>query len=107
MIGLPWQTIWAFLRIRSNSRIVMNPRPVEEALTIIRQWLALPGVMIVAPGPRHFELLARLALEYGVAGPAMTNATLVALAIEHGATLASADRDFSRFPDLRWVNPLA
>jgi len=32
---------------------------------------------------------------------------LAALAIEHGLALCSADTGFARYPNLRWVNPLA
>jgi uncharacterized protein len=35
------------------------------------------------------------------------DAHLAALAMEHGLTLCSADRDFSRFPGLKWMNPIA
>jgi len=34
------------------------------------------------------------------------DAELASLAIEHGATLCTTDRDFTRFEDLRIVNPL-
>lgn len=35
------------------------------------------------------------------------DAHLAALAVEHGATLMSADRGFARFPGLRFRNPIA
>ena len=35
------------------------------------------------------------------------DAHLAALSIEHGLLLCSADGDFARFPDLRWLNPLS
>ena len=63
--------------------------------------------MVVEPGPRHAEILEQLVIDYKSSGPLFIDAALAALAIEHGATLASTDRDFSRFPNLRWINPLA
>jgi len=39
-------------------------------------------------------------------GPLVMDAVLAAIALEHGATLCTADRDFARFPGLRWINPL-
>jgi toxin-antitoxin system PIN domain toxin len=105
-IGLPWITLWAFVRISTNPRVWTNPKPPQEAFQIVREWLALPGVVVVQPGPRHVELLERLVIDNRAAGPLTTDAALAAMAIEHGATLASTDRDFSRFPDLRWVNPI-
>jgi hypothetical protein len=45
-------------------------------------------------------------LEGKVRGPLATDAQLAALTIEYGGVLYTADRDFARFPGLRWVNPL-
>ncbi|MGA2717170.1 MAG: TA system VapC family ribonuclease toxin [Bryobacteraceae bacterium] len=106
MIALPWVTLWAFIRISTNSRVWANPRPVREAFAIVGEWLAQPGVVPLHPGPLHAEILEKLVSEYGATGPLVTDAVLAALAIEHGALLASTDQDFRRFPDLRWLNPL-
>lgn len=106
-IGLPWVTVWAFIRISTNSRIWPNPRPLKEALAIVREWLSQPGIVMVHPGPLHIDILEQLAVEYGAAGPLFTDAVLAALALEHGAVLASTDQDFRRFPNVRWANPLA
>jgi toxin-antitoxin system PIN domain toxin len=105
-IGLPWVTVWAFIRISTNSRIWDNPRPSSEAFAIVGEWLAQPGVVPLHPGPLHAEILERLVSGCGAIGPLVTDAVLAALAMEHGALLASTDQDFRRFPDLRWLNPL-
>jgi uncharacterized protein len=34
------------------------------------------------------------------------DAVLAAIALEHGATVCTTDRDFSRFAGLKWTNPL-
>jgi toxin-antitoxin system PIN domain toxin len=106
MVALPWVTIWAFIRISTNSRIWPNPRPAREAFAIVGEWLAQPGVVALQPGPLHAEILERLVGEYAAIGPLVTDAVLAALAMEYGALLASTDRDFRRFPELRWLNPL-
>jgi toxin-antitoxin system PIN domain toxin len=105
-IALPWVTVWAFIRISTNSRIWASPRPATEAFAIVGEWLAQPGVVPLHPGPLHAEILEKLVSDYGATGPLVTDAVLAALAMEHGALLASTDQDFRRFPDLRWVNPL-
>jgi len=105
-VALPWVTVWAFVRICTNSRIWDKPRPAREAFAIINEWLAQPGVTILQPGPRHAELLELLVIEHGAIGPLVTDAVLAALAIENGAVLASTDQDFRRFQGLRWINPL-
>jgi toxin-antitoxin system PIN domain toxin len=106
-IALPWVSIWAFLRISTNARIFPNARSAKEAFEIISEWLSQPGVVLLQPGLRHFEILERLALRYAVNGPLLADAVLAALAVENGAVLASSDQDFRRFPEVRWMNPLA
>ena len=62
---------------------------------------------ILDPGARHAEILFGLLESLGTAGNLTTDAHLAALAIEHQAELHSTDADFSRFPGVRWINPLA
>jgi predicted nucleic acid-binding protein len=59
------------------------------------------------PGDGHWPLLRNLLAATGTAGNLTSDAHLAALAIEHGATVCSADNDFKRFPGLEHVNPLA
>ena len=106
-IAIPWVTIWAFVRISTNTRLWEKPRSVQEAFAIINEWLMMPGIVALQPGPRHFELLRSLVLKHQASGPLLSDAVLAALAIEYGGTLASTDQEFSRFQGLRWVNPLA
>jgi uncharacterized protein len=107
LIGLPWVTVWAFVRLTTNPRIWPNPLPPDDAFSIVRQWLAEPNVVTLHPGPRHLEILERLVVTDQSAGRRVTDAVLAALALESGAKLASTDHDFRRFTDLTWVNPLA
>lgn len=105
-IGLPWVTLWAFIRLSTNTRILSAPMASQEVFSIVREWLAQPAVVVPNPGPRHAAILERLVVGTGARAGMVTDAALAALAIENGATLASADYDFRRFPDLKWVNPL-
>ena len=105
-IALPWISIWAFVRIGANSRISIAPMAAREAFAIVAEWLNQPGVVLLNPGPLHTQILEKLVRDFGATGPLVTDAVLAALAIEYGASLASADQDFRRFPDLRWVDPL-
>ena len=106
-IGIPWVTLWGFLRISTNPRLTRVALGTEEAFQAVRELLNHTQVTVVEPGPRHAEILEQLVHHGRATGPRVTDAALAALAIEHGATLASTDRDFSRFPNLRWINPLA
>lgn len=105
--ALSWQTITAFLRISTNSRAFPQPLSIDEAISIVDEWLARPNVTIVAPGARHWEIFARLLRTGKAAGALTMDAHLAALAVEHGATLCTTDRDFARFEELKFVNPLA
>ena len=107
VVGLPWPTVWAFLRLSTNPRVWPNPLPAAEAFRIINELLALPSVVLVQPGPRHMEIFELVTSKFRAAGPLMSDAVLAALAMENGAALASTDRDFSRFEDMRWINPLS
>ena len=106
-VGLPWVTVWAFVRISTNLRLNEQPLQAAEAIAIIGELRNHPLVMIVNPGRRHEEILLEQMQRAQVRGRETTDAVLAALAIENGATLASTDAGFRRFPDLRWVNPLA
>lgn len=103
---LSWQIILAFLRITTNPRAVTLPLSRTHAMGIVNEWLERPQVTILNPGERHWGILRGLIESSQTNGPLMMDAHLAALAIEHGATLYSADRDFARFPDLNWKNPL-
>jgi uncharacterized protein len=106
MVGLPWTTVWAFVRISTNARAWPKPISVEDVFATIHDWVNLPNLAIIHPGARHLELLEKLVREDNAFGPLVSDAVLAALAIENGAALASTDRDFSRFRGLRWINPL-
>jgi len=103
---LPWIGILAFLRVATNPRVWQQPLSVSEAAAIVDEWLALPNVAVTSPGERHWSILRRILPEAQCRGPLVMDAHLAALAIEHGATLCTNDRDFSRFPKLRLFNPL-
>jgi toxin-antitoxin system PIN domain toxin len=105
-ILVPWQSVYAFLRIATNPRAWKNPLTIEEARTIVDEWLSLPNVVTPSPGERHWAILRELLANSQCHGALVTDAVLAALAIEHGAELCTNDRDFSRFPKLRIVNPL-
>jgi len=106
-IGIPWIALWGFLRISTNPRLTRVVLGDDEVLMAVRELLAHPLITVVEPGPRHAEILEDLVRGAKATGPLVTDAALAALAIEHGATLASTDRDFSRFPNLRWISPLS
>lgn len=105
-VGLAWIVILGFLRIITNARIMPTPLSSETAMEIIEEWLHHPTVKIIVPGQRHWNILKELLTPLGTAAHLTSDAHLAAMAIEHGARLYSTDNDFSRFPKLRWTNPI-
>ena len=106
LVRFAWLTLWAFIRISTNPQVFVRPLSSLEAHDAIASWLEQPNAGIVDPGDRHLALLGDLLREGQASGSLVMDAVLAALAIEHGATLCSTDRDFSRFAALDWVNPL-
>jgi toxin-antitoxin system PIN domain toxin len=106
-VGLPWMVILAFLRISTSPRAFARPFSRDEAGRIVGEWLERPQVAILDPVEQHWEILQALIGQGQCSGALIMDAHLAALAIGHGATLYSADRDFARFPGLDLRNPVA
>ncbi len=105
-IGFSWFVVVGFVRIATNPRVYRAPMSVGDALAVVDGWLSQRLVSIIEPTPAHWEILSTLLRESGTAGNLTNDAHLAALCIERGATLHSADGDFTRFRGLRWENPL-
>ena len=106
LVRFAWVTLWSFLRISTNSRVFERPLSTVEAEQAVSAWLEQPAAGILEPGQRHWEIFRRLTKVGQAVGPHVMDAALAAIAIEHGATLQTTDRDFARFGELRWTNPL-
>ena len=106
LVRFAWITLWAFLRIATNPRVFERALSMAEAERHVSSWLAQPSAGILEPGERHLEILRQLTRDGQASGPLVMDAALAAIAIEHGATLCTTDRDFARFPGLTWTNPI-
>lgn len=106
-VGLPWQSLAAFLRLATHPRILDNPLAPAVAWRQVSEWLAAPAAWVPEPGPGYAELLGGLIESHEIAGKLVPDAMLAALALEHGLQVCSADTDFARFTEVRWTNPLA
>ena len=107
--GLPLRfaliTLLAFVRIASDRRVFAQPLSPRKACVLVEDWLAQPNTQLLQPGARTWKLLTRLCEEGQAKGAMVMDAHLAALALEHGASIATADRDFTRFPGLKLINP--
>jgi len=106
-VGLPWQSLAAFQRISTRFQAAAEPLTPKQAWEIIAGWLDAPAAWIPVETEHHRAVLGELIGRYSVRGNLISDARLAALAIEHGVAVASADTDFARFTDVRWINPLA
>ncbi len=106
-IAIPWISLSAFIRIVTNRRLFDDAATVSAAIEQVDEWLETPGVWVPMPSARHSALIRDLAKSADASGDLILDVELAAFAIDHGLTLCSADRDFARFPGLRWINPLA
>lgn len=94
-----------FVRVISNPKIYRSPVPLDLALTFVDRLLEHPEVVRISAGPRHWDLFSDLCRGADARGNLVSDAAHAAVAIEHGATLVSLDRDFAKFPGLRWELP--
>jgi uncharacterized protein len=105
-VGLPWQSLGAFLRLATHPRVSTRPLTPEDAWSTVSAWLEAPVAWIPQPGSEHALLLGGLFSKHQAAGNLVPDVMLAALALEHGLVVYSADTDFARFTEIRWENPL-
>jgi toxin-antitoxin system PIN domain toxin len=106
-VGMPWESLTAFVRISTHPRASEHPLKPGEAWRFVTEWLATPTVWVPMPTERHADVLGRLVDKHNLTGNLIPDAHLAAMAIEHGLDVCSADTDFARFTEIRWRNPLA
>jgi len=104
-VGFAWVALLAFLRVSTRATVFRQPLTVDQAFDVVDAWLSQPPALVIHPGERHHLLLRELLEHVGTAGNLVPDAHLAALAVEHGAMLASGDRDFQRFPKVRLIDP--
>ena len=106
-VGLVHPVVFSFLRISTSSRAFPAPFTFAEAAEYVSAWLERRLTRILQEGPDHVgQVLALLADAASAGGNLVTDAQVAAIAIAHGATVHTADRDFMRFRDLDCHFPL-
>jgi toxin-antitoxin system PIN domain toxin len=95
-----------FLRIVTHPRVYRRPTPLETAVAFVDGLVEQPTCIAAAAGARHWTILRELLADADARGNLVPDAHLAAIAIEHGATVATRDRGFARFPRVRWLDPL-
>jgi toxin-antitoxin system PIN domain toxin len=106
-VGIPWESVVAFVRISTDPRIASHPLTADDAWRVVEQWFAMPNVWAPMPTDRHADVLGGLLRKYRLTAKLVPDAHLAALAVEHGLEVCSADTDFARFSEITWRDPLA
>ena len=96
-----------FLRVVTHTKVFNRPTPTSIAFSFVNAIRSRPNCVLLSPGPRHWEIFARLCREADIKGNLVPDAYLAAMAIESGSEWITTDRDYSRFPGLRWRHPLS
>ena len=107
LFGLSALALSALVRVTTNPRAFGTPSDIEEAFRFCDVLLAQPHCQIVEPGDRHWGIFRQLCIQTGIRGRRVTDAWFAALAIEWGCEWISCDRDFARFPGLKWQAPIS
>ena len=95
-----------FVRVVTNRMIFNPPTALETAIRAADVLRGQGNCVSVSPGPRHWRIFTDLCREADARGNLVSDAWLAALAIESGCDLVTTDRDFARFPGLRWRHPI-
>ncbi len=106
-MGISELVLSGVLRVLTNPRVFDPPMSVSDAAAYVSALCEHPRVVPLRPGERHWGLFLALCRSGGVRGNLVADAYHAALAIEHGTEWISTDRDFARFPGLRWRSPVA
>ena len=105
-VGVPWIVSTGFVRLMTHPRVVAAPISPVDAIAHVRDWFRYAHVSPINPGAEHLTHVQRNLEAAGVGGNLVTDAHIAALAMEYQAEVHSNDSDFTRFPGLRWRNPL-
>ena len=105
--AIPWPCLHEFLAIVTNPRIFRTPTPLPAAIAQVAVWQSSPSLVLLAESDSHWDTLKALTVAGKAAGGMIHDARVAALCRQHGVrVLLTADRDFSRLPSLKAVNPL-
>jgi uncharacterized protein len=103
--GICPQTLASVVRIVTSTRVFQRPTELSGALSFCEVLLAQSNCQVVSPGDRHWRIFRNLCCTAGARGNLVQDAWFAALAIESGCEWITLDRDFARFPGLRWRTP--
>ncbi|MBW1786151.1 MAG: type II toxin-antitoxin system VapC family toxin [Deltaproteobacteria bacterium] len=105
LYGMSPQVLSSLVRITTHRKVFSEPSALDEALVFCDVLLAQHNCVPILPGHRHWQIFSRLCIEADARGNLIPDAWFAALAIESGSEWITLDRDYARFPGLRWRLP--
>ena len=103
--GMSPQVLCSVIRVSTHPRIYVKPSRLDDAFAFARALLGQPACTVIQPGPRHWSIFEQLSRRVPAVGNLAQDAWFAAMAIESGCEWITADRDYGRFPGLRWRPP--
>ena len=104
--GVSEVALTAVVRITTNPKIFKQPSSRPEVFDFLDALRQHPLCRIVSPSTRHWDVFRKLCDKADIRGNLVTDTWFAALALENSCTWITTDRDFARFPGLRWMHPL-
>ena len=105
-VGFCWPVLSGFIRISTSPRALLDPLETHEAIELVEDYISRENVVILLPTDRHWVIFSALLITAKIRGAMTSDAEIAALTIENGGTLYTTDRGFSRYPGLKYINPL-
>lgn len=104
-----WPILYEFLRVITHPRVLPRPWTVRGAWEFVEALVTSPGLAVLVPTHRHSEVAAAVFSELPhIAGNLLHDAHTAILMREHGiARICTRDTDFTRFPFLEVIDPVA
>lgn len=103
--GIAPQVLSSVVRICTHPRIFARPSSQVDAFEFCRVLLSQPNATVVTPGERHWGIFQSLCEQAKASGNLIQDAWFAALAVESGCEWITTDRDYARFPGLKWRTP--
>jgi uncharacterized protein len=103
--GMAPQVLGAVIRVATHPRVFRQPSDLDEVIAYAETLLRLPHCVTIQAGEGHWRIFARLCREGDARGNRVPDAWFAALAIEAGCEWITLDRDYARFPGLKWRTP--
>ena len=105
--GVSPQVLSSVIRVATHRRIFDPPSILSEILAFCEFLLTHQNARHIRPGDQHWEIFHQLCVAANAHDNLVPDAWFAALAIEHGCEWITLDRDFARFPGLKWSMPTA